>query len=115
EGARALFERIFELHDLPQGIADRPGARPLPPVRGDVELDRVRFRYGEKEPALDGISFTARPGQLVALVGASGAGKSTIGHLIARLYDVEGGAVRIDGHDVREVALASVARAVAVV
>jgi ATP-binding cassette subfamily B protein len=114
-GAMALFQRIFEYLDLPPGIEDQPGARPLREVRGEVEFDRVRFAWSGAEPALEEISFRARPGQLIALVGASGAGKSTIGHLLVRHYDVEGGAVRIDGHDVRDVSLASLTRAVGMV
>ncbi len=117
--ALALFDRIFEYLDLPQEIVDAPDAVTLVPenVRGEVEFKDVRFRYepSQESPTLDGISFTAQPGQLVALVGASGAGKTTLTYLIPRLYDVESGGVSIDGHDVRQIRLDSLGSLIAVV
>jgi ATP-binding cassette, subfamily B, bacterial len=111
----ALFDRIFEYLDVVPDIVDAPDAVDLPAADagGRVELRDVRFRYPATEAdALRGISFAAGPGQLVALVGPSGAGKTTISYLIPRLYDVTGGAVEIDGLDVRKVRQASLAAAV---
>jgi ATP-binding cassette, subfamily B, bacterial len=108
----ALFDRIFEYLDLKPDITDAPGAVDLPPAAsgGRVTLRDVRFRYtGVPEDALRGVSFEADPGHLVALVGPSGAGKTTISYLIPRLYDVTGGAIEIDGIDVRQVRQASLA------
>jgi ATP-binding cassette, subfamily B, bacterial len=117
--ALALFDRIFEYLDMPQEITDAPDAVSLQPeqVRGEVAFEDVRFRYepAQEAPTLDDISFTARPGQLVALVGASGAGKTTLTYLIPRLYDVECGRVTIDGTDVRKIALDSLGGLVGVV
>ena len=117
--ALALFDRIFEYLDLPQEIVDAPDAVSLPPekVRGEVAFSDVRFRYEttQETPSLEDISFTALPGQLVALVGASGAGKTTLTYLIPRLYDVEAGSVTIDGVDVRNIRLDSLGGLVGVV
>ncbi|MBV9416563.1 MAG: ABC transporter ATP-binding protein [Solirubrobacterales bacterium] len=125
QSSLALFARIFELIDLPPRIADRPDALNLDAdeIRGEVALEHVWFRYGggedggppAPEDALRDVSLLVSPGQLAALVGPSGAGKTTISYLIPRLYDVENGAVRIDGHDVRDLTAATVARAVGVV
>jgi ATP-binding cassette subfamily B multidrug efflux pump len=113
-GASAL--RVFELLDAPLEVTDAPGARPLSALRGQVEFRDVRFRYagGERE-ILRGVSFAVEPGQLVALLGTTGAGKSTVINLIPRFYDVTGGAVLIDGHDVREVTLSSLRSQIGVV
>ena len=108
----ALFDRIFEYLDLKPDITDAPDAVDLPSADGGgrVALRDVYFRYpGVPEDALRGISFEADPGQLVALVGPSGAGKTTISYLIPRLYDVTGGAIEIDGTDVRRARQASLA------
>jgi ATP-binding cassette subfamily B protein len=115
QASLALFERIFEYLDLVPEIADAPGAQPLVVVRGEVVFDRVSFAYTSARQALRDVSFTARPGELTALVGPSGAGKTTITYLIPRLYDVVQGGVRIDGQDVRAVTLPSVGQAVGVV
>jgi ATP-binding cassette subfamily B protein len=111
----ALFDRVFEYLDVTPDIVDAPDAVELPVADsgGQVLLADVHFRYsGVSVEALRGISFSADPGQLVALVGPSGAGKTTISYLIPRLYDVTGGAVDIDGIDVRKVRAASLAAAI---
>jgi ATP-binding cassette, subfamily B, bacterial len=111
----ALFDRVFEYLDVVPDIVDAPDAVDLPAVTsgGRVALGEVYFRYpGTPLDALAGVSFEADPGQLVALVGPSGAGKTTISYLIPRLYDVTGGSVQIDGADVRRVHQASLAAAI---
>jgi ATP-binding cassette, subfamily B, bacterial len=107
----ALFDRVFEYMDVTPDIVDAPDAVALPDSgAGDVALRDVHFRYpGVSAEALAGVSLLAEPGQLVALVGPSGAGKTTISYLIPRLYDVTGGSVEIDGIDVRRVLSASLA------
>ncbi len=124
--ALVSFERVFEVLDLEPMIKDAPEAEPLPDDAASVEFDHVAFAYPTAEQVslaslesvavldkrvsaqvLEGVSFVVRPGQMVALVGPSGAGKTTITNLVARLYDVTGGAVRIGGHDVRDVTLRS--------
>lgn len=113
-GASAV--RVFELLDTPLELADAPDAHVLPALTGRVEFRDVHFRYagGERE-ILQGVSFTIEPGQTVALLGTTGAGKSTIINLIPRFYDVTKGAVLVDGHDVREVTQASLRSQIGVV
>ena len=117
--ALALFDRIFEYLDLKQDITDAPDALTLAPsqVRGAVAFEHVVFRYDESQPAptLSDITFEAAPGQLVALVGQSGAGKTTLTYLIPRLYDADAGRVSIDGHDVKHIKLESLGQAIGVV
>jgi ATP-binding cassette subfamily B protein len=137
-GALVSFERVFEVLDAPRAIEDAPDATSLPlPTRGRVVADEVWFRYPsassvsiaslEAGPAdallssdpsawvLQGVSFTAEPGTMTALVGPSGAGKTTLSTLIPRLYDVSSGSITVDGLDVRQVTLASLGAAIGVV
>jgi ATP-binding cassette subfamily B protein len=119
QGALALFDRIFEYLDLPIDIHDKPAAVVLDAaqVRGRITFDDVSFCYDSDQtrPTLEDITFDAEPGQLVALVGPTGAGKTTISYLVARLYDVSSGSVRIDGLDVRDITLRSLAESIGVV
>jgi ATP-binding cassette subfamily B protein len=115
-GSLALFQRIFQYLDLPPAVRDRENPHVLSAVRGAVTFDRVTFSYPEaKRPALDDVSFSVEPGQLVALVGPSGAGKTTATYLLGRLYDPDRGAVRVDGLDLRDLALESLSRHIGVV
>ncbi|MEZ4770617.1 MAG: ABC transporter ATP-binding protein [Caldilineales bacterium] len=107
QATMAASERIFGLIDTAPDLVDDPAAQPLPPIRGQVEFDDVVFAYKDGEPVLRGVSLMASPGQRIALVGETGAGKSTVIRLLARFFDVTGGAVRIDGYDVRDVTTAS--------
>src|SRR5215212_5907157 len=135
--ALVSFERVFEVLDLEPLIQEKPAATPVPDGPVSVEFDDVRFSYPSAdtvslasleevavlsetdirggEEVLHGISFTAQPGEMVALVGSSGAGKSTIAALLARLYDVDSGAVRLNGADVRDVSFASLKETVGMV
>ncbi|HEX2047189.1 MAG TPA: ABC transporter ATP-binding protein [Acidimicrobiales bacterium] len=113
--ARAGAERIFELLDSTPVVAERPDARPLPAVRGEIVFDNVTFGYLRSEPVLRAFSLTVGPGETVALVGPSGSGKSTISLLLPRFYEVQSGSVRIDGVDVRDVTLDSLRRQIGVV
>ncbi len=133
--AMVSFERVFEVLDAPEHITDRPGAYDLVDPVGLVELDHVSFRYPpgaavtvaslESTTALGGadpdrdvlvdVSLTIRPGETVALVGASGSGKTSLASLVPRLYDVTGGTVRVDGHDVRDLTQESLRAAIGVV
>jgi ATP-binding cassette, subfamily B, bacterial len=105
--ARAGAERIFELLDSNPAVTDAPGARDLPKLTGEISFEGVHFGFYRSEPVLDGFDLRVEPGQTVALVGASGSGKSTAALMVARFYDAQEGAVRVDGHDVRDITLAS--------
>ncbi|MCY3708110.1 MAG: ABC transporter ATP-binding protein [Caldilineaceae bacterium] len=107
QAAMAASERLFALLDTEPDLKDAPHAFALPPIAGRVDLDNVQFNYKEDEPVLRGVTIGAEPGERIALVGETGAGKSTVIRLIARFFDVTGGAVLIDGHDVRDVTQAS--------
>jgi ATP-binding cassette, subfamily B, bacterial len=134
QSSMALFDRVYEYLDMEHEIVDAPDAEPLTGVRGKVELDHVRFRYEEpadgvvptspapgEEPGqrrlwtLDDVSIRIEPGQLAALVGPSGAGKTTVTYLVPRLYDVQTGSVRIDDLDVRAVTLESLGDTIGIV
>ncbi|MBA2449519.1 MAG: ABC transporter ATP-binding protein [Chloroflexi bacterium] len=104
-GSLALFERLFEYLDLEPEIQERPNALLPPPTRGAIHFDNVSFGYVADRLALDGVSFEACPGQLVALVGPSGAGKTTVTYLVPRFYDPTAGRIEIDGHDLRDLSL----------
>ncbi|MEJ1976769.1 MAG: ABC transporter ATP-binding protein [Acetobacteraceae bacterium] len=114
EGLAGLI-RVFRVVDEPPGIVERPGAVPLPAGRGRVVFEDVVFAYPDGRLGLRGLSFIAEPGLTVALVGASGAGKSTALALIPRLHDVTGGRITVDGADLREVAVGSLRDAIAYV
>ncbi|MEV7222745.1 ABC transporter ATP-binding protein [Streptomyces sp. NPDC093681] len=112
----ALFQRIFEYLDLPIDITERQDPVHLDHVKGEVRFEDVRFGYdGKGGPVLDGIDITVPAGSSLAVVGPTGAGKSTLGHLVPRLYDVTGGRVTLDGIDVRDLDFDTLARAVGVV
>lgn len=113
--AAGASERLFELLDEEPEIEDAPGASALPPVEGRVAFRNVSFAYEEGTPVLRDIDFAAEAGQTIALVGPSGAGKTTLMSLIPRFYDPQAGRVEIDGRDVRQVALRSLRRQVALV
>jgi ATP-binding cassette subfamily B protein len=112
----AVFERIFEYLDLPLEVDEKPGAAALDQPRGQVRFDGVTFAYNaHSRPALSEVTFEAAPGDMVALVGPSGAGKTTAVNLAQRFYDPQSGAVTIDGHDLRDLKLASISAAVGAV
>lgn len=113
--AMASSERIFEFIDEQPNVAEKPDAKPLPPIRGAVDLKRVVFEYEPGRPALKGIDLHVEPGQSIALVGHTGSGKSTIINLLCRFYDVTEGSVSIDGIDVRDVTIQSLRSQVGIV
>lgn len=114
--ASASAVRIFEILDAESDVQNKPGAIDLPTIRGDVEFDDVTFRYfSSGEAVLSGVKFKVAAGQTVALLGATGSGKTTIINLIPRFYDVSEGAIRIDGHDVRDVTLDSLRSQIGIV
>lgn len=103
QSAIAGAERIFDFLDIQPDVTDKPGAPEMPTIEGHVELRDVWMSYQEGEPVLQGVSLEAQPGQTIAIVGPTGAGKTTIINLLPRFYDVDSGAVLVDGHDVRDV------------
>ncbi|WP_296328254.1 ABC transporter ATP-binding protein [uncultured Acidaminococcus sp.] len=113
--ALAAAERVFYIMDLTDTIPQKPDAITLPSVEGNVEFRHVSFAYNKGETILHDVSFSAKPGQAIALVGPSGAGKSTVASLLPRFYDVTEGAILVDGHDVRDVTLASLREQVGIV
>ncbi|MFH8414196.1 ABC transporter ATP-binding protein [Streptomyces collinus] len=116
QSSLALFQRIFEYLDLPVDITERPDPVRLDQIKGEVRFENVSFGYDGKDgPVLDGIDLTVPAGGSLAIVGPTGAGKSTLGYLVPRLYDVTGGSVTLDGVDVRDLDFDTLARAVGVV
>jgi ATP-binding cassette subfamily B protein len=113
--ARASAERIFEILDENPDIVERPGAYDLENVEGEINFDHVRFEYGNGAEILTDFDAHIDAGETVAIVGRTGSGKSTVARLLTRFYDVSDGAVTIDGHDVRDVTLASLRANVGVV
>ena len=113
--AMAAIDRVFGVLDMEETIRDRKNAVPLPEIEGRVAVKDVSFSYKEGAPALSHVSLEASPGQLIAFVGPSGAGKSTIANLIPRFYEVNEGAIEIDGHDVRDVTLDSLREQIGIV
>ena len=105
--ASAAGERIYTIIDAKSEVSDAPDARSLPPIAGRVSFEDVSFSYFNQRPVLDKLNFQAEPGEVVALLGATGSGKSTIINLIPRFYDVTGGRICVDGCDVRDVSLNS--------
>jgi ATP-binding cassette subfamily B protein len=115
-GSLAPWQRIFQTLNEPVEVRERPGAHALESVRGTIAIDGVSFTYpGQDHAALREVSVAIEPGELAALVGPSGAGKTTLSHLVPRFYDPQVGSVRLDGHDVRELTFASLAGAVGLV
>ncbi|MFW9261748.1 ABC transporter [Nostoc sp. KVJ20] len=115
QSAFAGLERIFLLLDEPSELKDAPDATEMPPIQGEVTFENVKFGYNPDQLVLKGVNLHAYPGQMVALVGPTGSGKSTIINLILRFYDVSGGAVKIDNIDVRSVTQASLRRQIGIV
>ncbi|MEH2369568.1 ABC transporter ATP-binding protein [Nostoc sp.] len=115
QSAFAGLERIFLLLDEPSELKDAPDATEMPPIQGEVTFENVKFGYNPDRLVLKGVNLHAYPGQMVALVGPTGSGKSTIINLILRFYDVSGGAVKIDDIDVRSVTQASLRRQIGIV
>ena len=113
--AAAAGERIFEILDTQSEVKDAPNAYPLPAVQGHVRFDKVGFAYFNRHRVLGNISFEARPGEIIALLGATGSGKSSIINLIPRFYDPTEGRITIDGHDLRAVTLSSLRDQVGIV
>ncbi|TCM85565.1 ABC transporter family protein [Rhodovulum steppense] len=116
--ARALFARIFEYLDRPVEITERadPVILPRARMRGEVQLDRVRFAYAPSgRPAVHDVSLTIPAGSRIAIVGPTGSGKTTLGYLLARLHDVDGGAIRFDGVDLRDLSFDTLAQMLGVV
>ena len=104
----SYLERIFQLMDEPVSVTDPEGAEVLPEIQGEVTFDDVVFEYEKDRPILKNVSFTAKAGESIALVGPTGAGKSTIINLISRFYNIKSGEVTIDGHDIANATLKSI-------
>lgn len=113
--AQGAMQRVFEILDTRPEVSDGPDAQDLPPVRGQMRLQHVSFQYDSRQVILHDVSFEANPGEVVALVGPTGAGKTTVINLLHRFYDPSGGAITVDGHDLRHVRLDSWYRQVALV
>ncbi len=107
QSAYAGAERVVEVFDADQDIHDLPDAKPIPPVKGAIEFRNVSFRYEAESPVLQNVSFSCEPGRMVALVGPTGVGKTTLTQLVGRYYDPDEGSVLLDGHDIRTVTVTS--------
>lgn len=115
QSALGATERLFELLDLQPDITDAPNAYPIPLIKGQVQFETVSFEYDSSLPVLHEVSLMVKPGQLVALVGPSGAGKTTLVNLIPRFYEVTAGCITIDGHDIRQVSSLSLRQQIGIV
>lgn len=113
--ALAAAQRVFMIIDMPEEVAESRDAKQLPEVSGKVEFQNVSFAYDDKGNVITDLSFSVKPGEVIAIVGPSGAGKSTIANLLPRFYDVNKGDIKIDGHSVREVTLDSLREQVGIV
>jgi ABC-type multidrug transport system fused ATPase/permease subunit len=113
--ATASGERIFEVLDEREDVADRPGARELPPGDGRIRFEGVSFAYGSGNPVLEGVDLEVEPGRTIALIGHTGSGKTTLAALVPRFYDVTAGRLTVDGVDVRDLRLTSLRGAIAIV
>ena len=115
QAAMAGGERVYALLDTPVSVTDRPGARPLGNIHGSVRFKDVTFEYLPDRPVLRNLDIDAKPGEVIALVGHTGAGKSSIINILLRFYDIRGGAITIDGNDIRDVTTESLRRQVGLV
>ena len=111
----AALWRIFHMLDTKPNVEDKPGAQPLPPIQGDVYYDRVWFEYEPGQPVIKGVDLEVKAGQMIAFVGHSGSGKTTMVNLLQRHYDVTGGRITVDGHDIRDIQLQSLRQQIGVV
>jgi ATP-binding cassette subfamily B protein len=115
QSALAAAERVFDIMDTPKGIMNKPEAFELPRIEGHIEYDHLSFRYEDDQPVLSEIDLEIKPNTTVALVGPTGVGKTTMINLLYRFYDPKEGALKVDGHDIRDVKLASLRKQMAVV
>jgi ABC-type multidrug transport system fused ATPase/permease subunit len=113
--AYAGLERILEVTDTPRNVEDLPDAKDIKIGKGELEFQNVTFGYVKDRPVLDNVTFTVEPGEKIAILGATGSGKSSLIYLVPRFYDIQGGSIKIDGHDIREFKLASLRKQVGVV
>jgi ABC-type multidrug transport system fused ATPase/permease subunit len=113
--AYAGLERVFEIADTPRAVEDLPDARDIRIEKGKLEFENVTFGYVEDRPVLNNLTFTVQPGEKIAILGATGSGKSSVIYLVPRFYDIQGGSIKIDGEDIREFKLDSLRRQIGVV
>jgi len=113
--AYAGLERVLEITDAPRNVEDLPNARDIKIEKGKLELENVTFGYVKDRPVLDNVTFTVEPGEKIAILGATGSGKSSLIYLIPRFYNIQQGSIKIDGKDVREFKLASLRKQIGVV
>ncbi|MAG35569.1 MAG: hypothetical protein CL878_04900, partial [Dehalococcoidia bacterium] len=115
QAALAGGERIYEILDTPADVTDAPDASELPQIKGHVEFDNVVFEYEQDRPVLRGIDIEAQPGEMIALVGHTGAGKSSMINILQRFYDIRSGSITIDGHNIQQITRSSLRRQVGLV